>query len=147
MKNPARMESTLALCLLSTFHDLLLVPRVYLKVTLFQIVKNLYLSYLLYFSVAIFLVTCGHLHKVGICLKLRLHGQLLQCHFQRLLRYRCVEKIATWLHGEQEKFADRKIARILRVFNFSVLTSLSGKHNETLLHVLLIRALHVTFLI
>ena len=45
----------------------------------------------------------------------------LQCNFQKLLHCHCVAKNATWLHGVPAKFANRKIARIFRAFNFSAI--------------------------
>ena len=43
----------------------------------------------------------------------------LRRNFQKLLRWHCAAKIVSWLHDVLAKFADRKIARIYRVFNFS----------------------------
>ena len=45
----------------------------------------------------------------------------LQCNFQKSLNCHGEEKIATQLHGVLARFADSNIARILRVFSFSII--------------------------
>ena len=45
----------------------------------------------------------------------------LQCNFQKSLNCHGEEKIATRLHGVLARFADSNIARILRVFSFSII--------------------------
>ena len=44
-----------------------------------------------------------------------------KCNYKKLLRCSGEEKNATRLHGVLAKFADRKIARIFRLFNFSAI--------------------------
>ena len=73
-------------------------------------------------------------------LKLRLQGQFFtrNCNniFQKLLRYHHAEKIATWLRDVLAKLADRNIARIFRVFNFTEVVALPVQgtlHTEILM--------------
>ena len=55
----------------------------------------------------------------------------LQCNFQKLLRWRGAEKIASRLHGALAKFADRKVNRILRCFNISAIFQMLHCQHKT----------------
>ena len=59
---------------------------------------------------------------LSTCIQLRLHRQFFTLDCDAIFRNYCFaiaqEKIATWLYDVPEKFADRKIARIFRAFNF-----------------------------